>query len=189
MANKRIVNEASSTTPQPTETTQTAKLPDSIATPDDTAPEAQPDPQIDPNSPQVLKLMQDMQKQIDELTKKLDEKQSQNPEKPLELKSNITDDDRERHMGKADFMKAHLAKQPKVKILVPLEGKELRGKSILPVTLNGYRLNVPKGVYVEVPEQIGNIIMDSLNQTEEALDNDFRLDRADVTPAKQEALS
>jgi len=42
-------------------------------------------------------------------------------------------------------MKALLAAQPVVSIMVPLETGEPKGTQ-LPVTINGYRVNVPKGV-------------------------------------------
>ena len=89
------------------------------------------------------------------------------------------------HKNKAQRMKDHLSKQPKVKIFVPLEGKEKPGTQ-LPVTMNGYRMNVPKGVYCEVPEQVAQIIMDSLNQTEAATNIPQRLDTANEK--KKEAL-
>ncbi len=73
--------------------------------------------------------------------------------------------------SKAAIMKAKLAKQPKVRILIPLEGKEKIG-STMPVTLNGYRLNIQKGVYVDVPEQVARIIMKSQQQTIAALDGE-----------------
>lgn len=76
----------------------------------------------------------------------------------------------EGHKSKAQRQKEHFAKQDKVKIFVPLEGKEKLGQQ-LPVTVNGYRVNVPKGVYCEVPEQVAQIVMDSLNQTEAAVNN------------------
>ncbi len=79
------------------------------------------------------------------------------------------------HEDKSRRMKEHLAKQPRVKIFVPLEGKEKPGTQ-LPVTMNGYRMNIPKGVYCEVPEQVAQIIMDSLNQTEAATNIPQRLD-------------
>jgi hypothetical protein len=90
-----------------------------------------------------------------------------------------------RHKNKADAMKARLAKQPKVSIFVPLEGKEKVKQAFLPVTLNGYRLNVPKGVYVEVPQQIADIVMESLNQTEQA-GQEYDLNK---NPEKLDALS
>lgn len=90
------------------------------------------------------------------------------------------------HKSKAQAMKDNLAKQPKVKIFVPLDGKEKKGTQ-LPVTLNGYRVNVPKGLYVEVPEQIGQVIMESLNQTQEATDIPRNLDNMDEA-AKQKVF-
>ncbi len=82
------------------------------------------------------------------------------------------------HKSKAQRMKEHLAKQEKVPVFIPLEGKEKMG-TFLPVTLNGYRLNVPKGVYVQVPKQVQEEIMNSLNQTQAALDNKYNMDNAD----------
>jgi hypothetical protein len=76
-------------------------------------------------------------------------------------------------------MKARLALQPKVSIMIPLEGKEKKG-STFPVTLNGYRLNIQKGVYVPVPKQVAEIVMDSQNQTVAAADELKRLDGSPV---------
>jgi hypothetical protein len=84
----------------------------------------------------------------------------------------------EAHKSDADKMKANLAAQPKVRIYVPLEGKEKMGTQ-LPVTVNGYRVNIPKGVYVDVPEQIADIVTYSLNQTQQAIESSKRLDRLD----------
>jgi len=71
-------------------------------------------------------------------------------------------------------MRVHLAKQPKIRILIPVEGKEKPGMTV-PVTINGYRLNIAKGVYVEVPEQVADMIMKSQKQTVEALNNPLNL--------------
>lgn len=68
----------------------------------------------------------------------------------------------------ANDMKAVLDAQPKVKIYVPLENGEPKG-TILPVNINGYRVNVPKGVVnVEVPEAIADIVFQSLGIYDEA---------------------
>lgn len=99
--------------------------------------------------------------------------------------------------NKAEKMRLILEKQPKVRILVPLEGKERQGViqlfhnpktnrdeqriisgAIQPVTLNGYAYYVPKGMYVEVPEQIAKVIQDKFKQTSEAGEN-IRIDRID----------
>lgn len=81
----------------------------------------------------------------------------------------------EAHKTKAEIIKEKLKAQPRVRIFVPLEGKEKLGQQ-LPITINGYAVKIPKGVYVEVPMQIGEIVTDSLNQTQQALDNPLRLD-------------
>jgi hypothetical protein len=67
----------------------------------------------------------------------------------------------------ANDMKAMLAKQPVVSIFVPLENGEPKN-TLLPVNINGYRVNVPKGVYVEVPKSIAEIVMQSQNVYQEA---------------------
>lgn len=82
------------------------------------------------------------------------------------------------HQSKALAMKENLSKQQKVRIFVPLEGKEKKGTQ-LPVTLNGYRVNVPKGLYVDVPEQVGDVIAESLNQTQAATDIPQNLENID----------
>jgi len=98
------------------------------------------------------------------------------PEEPeeVELPEGIT----EGHVpvgSKAEVMRAHLAKQPKVRILIPLEGKEKPGITV-PVTINGYRQNIAKGIYVEVAEQVAEMIMKSQKQTMQALNNPLNLD-------------
>lgn len=92
---------------------------------------------------------------------------------------------REKHARKVDVMKEHLKKQPKVRMMIPLEGSEKIGATV-PITLNGYRVNVPKGVYVDVPEQISKMIEESFNQTQKAGEN-FRIDMKGKNV--QEALS
>lgn len=77
--------------------------------------------------------------------------------------------------SKAEMMKAKLALQPKVRIIIPLEGKEKTGATES-VILNGYRLNILKGAYVDVPEQVAEIIMESQHQTRIASDELKRLD-------------
>lgn len=76
--------------------------------------------------------------------------------------------------SKAERMREHLSKQPKVRILIPLEGRERLGITV-PVTINGYRMNIMKGLYVNVPEQVAEIIMESQKQTVSALNNSLNL--------------
>jgi hypothetical protein len=71
----------------------------------------------------------------------------------------------------ADQMKAMLAAQPQVGVYVPLEQGEPKGTQ-LPVEINGYRVNVPKGVpNVQVPKSVAEIIWQSLGIYDEASSN------------------
>lgn len=67
----------------------------------------------------------------------------------------------------ASDMKTVLEAQSKVSIFVPLEIGEPKGTQ-LPVNINGLRLNIPKGVYVEVPKTVAEIVMQSQNVYQEA---------------------
>src|SRR6185295_11039719 len=63
--------------------------------------------------------------------------------------------------------KAFLDAQPKVTVMVPLDIGEKKGTQ-LSGGFNGYRWNIPKGIPVEVPKPIADIIMQSLGIYEEA---------------------
>ena len=80
--------------------------------------------------------------------------------------------------SKAEIMKAKLAKQEKVTIMIPLEKGEKRGTTF-PVTLNGYRLNIQEGRDVEVPKQVARIVMKSQSQTAAAINEGLNLDNPD----------
>jgi hypothetical protein len=70
--------------------------------------------------------------------------------------------------GKAAIMKKQLLAQPKVTLFVPRhEGEDPSIK--LSVNINGYRLDLPKQTYLEVPQQVAEIIKESLGQTEAAI--------------------
>ena len=76
--------------------------------------------------------------------------------------------------SKAEAMKKVLLTQEWVRIYVPRGINE--PKTVYQsVNLNGYRLDFPKGVYIKLPRQIAEVVMGSLNQTEEALQQ-FRID-------------
>ena len=61
-------------------------------------------------------------------------------------------------MGHYDCQSA-FAKQPKVRIFIPLGIGEKRGKHAYEsVTINGYRMELPKGEYVTVPQGVADII-------------------------------
>jgi len=76
--------------------------------------------------------------------------------------------------SKAERMREKLAKQPKVRVLIPISSNEKQG-STMSVILNGYRLNIAKGVYVDVPEQVADVIMESQKQTVKALDHPLKI--------------
>lgn len=68
----------------------------------------------------------------------------------------------------ANSMKAVLEAEPKVGVFIPLERGEPKGTQ-LPVEINGYRMNVPKGVpNVQVPKSVAEIIWQSLGVYDEA---------------------
>lgn len=84
-------------------------------------------------------------------------------------------------------MKAHLEAQPKVSIMIPFEVGENpeNGKKVaFHVNLNGYAMDIPRGIYVEVPKQVADIIKARL-ESEGKIGNEWRIDR---DPAKQTAL-
>jgi hypothetical protein len=59
-------------------------------------------------------------------------------------------------------------REPKVSIYVPLDsGEKMTPKSIPLITpqVNGLKIGIVKGHYIEVPKSLADIIKDSLNQT------------------------
>lgn len=86
------------------------------------------------------------------------------------------------HGGKAEIMRHKLASQPKVAIIIPLSPGEKEG-STESVILNGYRINVRKGIYVQVPQQVAQVIMESQQMTQEAINNYFLMDGSGVSNA------
>jgi hypothetical protein len=77
--------------------------------------------------------------------------------------------------SKAEKMKKHLLAQKTVRMMIPLE-KGDDHKFPHTVNLNGYRLDFPRNKYIDLPEQIADLIQESFGQTEEAL-NRFRIDK------------
>lgn len=106
-----------------------------------------------------------------------------------------------RHREKANRMREVLEKQPKVRILLPLEGKEKRGVvrevmvrgrkeqvyvsgSVETVQLNGYKILIPKGVYMDVPQQVADVLNESMKITQNA-GAEFLADRLDPATGRQ----
>ena len=85
--------------------------------------------------------------------------------------------------GKALVMKTQLLKQPRVRVMIPVDSGS--DPSVpFDVTLNGYRLSLPRNQYIDVPQQVAEVIMNSHNQTQLALSRD----RIDGNKAKESAL-
>lgn len=97
-------------------------------------------------------------------------------------------------LTKAEKMRAKLESQPKVRMILPLSSKEkpgvvrevtIKGRkelvhvsgAIETVQLCGYKYIIPKGVYIEVPLQISEVLSESMIQTQNA-GLDIRTDRA-----------
>lgn len=98
-------------------------------------------------------------------------------------------------MNKAEVMRRHLESQPKVRVLIPLEGDEqlgvvevksvaghevtlVKSGAVWSKTFNGYRVVIPKGVYTDVPQQVADNISQEYNQTQTA-GRQWSLDRLD----------
>lgn len=77
-------------------------------------------------------------------------------------------------------MKEVLARQPKESIFIPLEPGEKAGDAFRAVTINGYRCEVKKGVYVELPHSIAELIKRAYNIQNSVFSNHpLNLDRQD----------
>lgn len=88
--------------------------------------------------------------------------------------------DEKKYESKAARMKAHLAKQPTVQFLIPLSIGEKRG-AIETWQANGYRLNILKGVLVEIPQQVAESLAESYQLTAEA-GQEYSVDRPSKDP-------
>ena len=113
-------------------------------------------------------------------------KGSKEPKKPLierEAPKRKTDNDIEASMSKdIKNVKQALEKQPKVRIFIPLGIGEKKGSpsAFESVTINAYRMVLPKGEYVTVPQGVADILEAHYNTTPENTDmgQAFRLDKA-----------
>jgi len=129
------------------------------------------------NKAELQKLLEvdepvDDEPQVDEPQSEpeVDEPDTGEPEKPQDpqpepKKKTETKID---YKNKLQRTKDALAKQPKVRIIIPKEKSETVG-AFETVQINGYTYQIQKGVYVEVPQQVADIIMASRQETEEAI--------------------
>ncbi len=86
--------------------------------------------------------------------------------------------------GKPLTMKLALLAQSKVRVMIPVDSGS-DPKVPFDVTLNGYRLSLPRNQYIDVPEQVAEVIMNSHSQTTQALEQ-FKIGG---NKAKEDALS
>jgi len=128
-----------------------------------------------------LRKKTDLIKAIKKAEKKEETSPKEKVEEKAEKKKDWGDGITEGHVPKgtkAQIMREHLLKQPRVKILIPFDSGEKPGVTV-PFTLNGYRMNVAKGVYVDVPEQIADMVMKSQKQTVAALNHPLNITNPD----------
>lgn len=88
----------------------------------------------------------------------------------------------------AKRMKEHLEAQPKVMIMIPFDAgvnPEQAKKIPFHLNLNGYAINLPRGQYIEVPQQVAEIIKERL-ESEGKIGQQWRVD---MDAKRQEALS
>ena len=86
--------------------------------------------------------------------------------------------------GKPLAMKNQLLGQSKVRVMIPVDSGS--DPSVpFSVQLNGYRLDLPRNQYIDVPQQVAEVIMASHKQTLQALD----MFKVSGDKRKEEALS
>lgn len=92
------------------------------------------------------------------------------------------------HRTRALKMKEKLDKQPKVRVLIPFnsgENPEQAKKIAFHVNLNGWTIDIPRGVMVDVPEQVAKVVYERL-ESEGRIGSQYRID---ADEKRQEALS
>jgi hypothetical protein len=77
--------------------------------------------------------------------------------------------------GRARTTKEILDRQPKVRFMIPLDMGEKKG-SYHEVQINGYVLHIQKGVFVDLPKTVADLLAESMDLTNEA-GSEFRIDR------------
>ena len=75
-------------------------------------------------------------------------------------------------------MKAALDKQPKVSLMIPFDaGENPEAAKNVPfhINLNGYVMDLPRGQYIEVPQQVADVIKERL-ESEGKIGREWRVD-------------
>jgi hypothetical protein len=97
--------------------------------------------------------------------------------------------------SKAEIMRDKLENQPKVRFFLPLTGEEkpgivrevmvngrkeqvVVGGAVEVVQLNGFKTFVPKGKFVDIPQQVADVLSESMMSTQQA-GADLLIDRVD----------
>jgi hypothetical protein len=96
---------------------------------------------------------------------------------PAKLSPKEEATDEKKWRADAQKMRDILHAQPKVRVMIPLEIGERKG-SYHTVIINGYRMDIMKGVFVDVPEQVGKMIEESFELTARA-GEELLLERVD----------
>lgn len=79
--------------------------------------------------------------------------------------NDLSNSDQERlYAWKKEETARNLAKQDKVRIMIPLRDGEARN-TYESVIINGYRMDIKKGVFVDVPQQVAEILAESYELT------------------------
>jgi hypothetical protein len=88
----------------------------------------------------------------------------------------------------AKAMEKHLAGQPKVRMMIPLEmGERAENGATIPflINLNGYEMKIKRGEFIDVPKQVATMIQERL-ESEGKIGREWRMDRSEEA---QTALS
>lgn len=125
------------------------------------------------------------------------------PVKTIEEKPNPGEDRRvnKEFLTKAETMRQKLEAQPKVRFFLPLVGSEKPGVirdimvhgrkeqvvvsgAVEVVQLNGFKTFIPKGRFVEIPQQVADVLSESMMATQQA-GADLLIDRVDPKTGRQ----
>lgn len=115
-----------------------------------------------------------------------------NGEKPFKPLSPVQDVQEQRKAdvalrSDAKKMKDHLDKQPKVSIMIPFDqGEDPKSAGSVPFALNmnGYKMDLPRGQYIDVPRQVAEVIKERL-ESEGKIGRNWRIDN---DSQKQDAI-
>jgi len=125
------------------------------------------------------------------------------PVKTIKEKPNPSEDRlvNKQFLTKAETMRCKLESQPNVRFFLPLVGAEKPGVirevmvhgrteqvivsgAVEVVQLNGYKTFIPKGRFVEIPQQVADILSESMMATQQA-GADLLIDRVDPKTGRQ----